>query len=394
MTVTDVVLGVGADETERTLAWYSTAPGTECVEYTSGGTDPGAAGGSVVTAHASGDAVPPGEHWFHATLPNLDPDTRYRYRIGDCRKAWSTPEEFSTGDGGPFSFLFLGDPQLGADGAASASGWAATLARATDRFPGTDFLMTAGDHVDSMVNADQTPEWDLFLRPPELREYALAPTIGNHDEAGGSGTQYGQHLARPNAGPAGETVAGSGDYWFSYDRTLFMVLNSNSRDVAKHRTFMEDALAANPGAPWTIVAFHHAPFSAASHSDDAGVSELRDSLAPILSDLGVDLVLGGHDHVYSRSFLMDGAEPIPESDGATVTAGDGEVLYIAANSASGSKFYELGGELPWVAVANQEQVPNYTRVTVDPDALAVTTYRTTDGSVVDGVTLRQDRPSG
>ena len=385
VTVTDVVLGVGSDETERTLAWYSDEPGTTCVEY-SDGTDFGA-GGSVVTAQAWGDAVPPGQFWFHATLTDLAPDTRYSYRFGDCGEAWSTAEEFSTQDGGPFSFLFLGDPQIEMSG----SGWATTLERATVRFPDTDFLVTAGDHVDSMVNEDQTAQWDLLLRPAQLREYALAPTAVNHDGANGTGTQYAQHLARPNVGPSGETVAGSGDYWFTYDRVLFMVLNSNSLDITGHRRFMEDTLAANPAAAWTIVSFHHSPFSAASRSDDVTGIELRERLSPILSDLGVDLVLGGHDHAYSRSFLMDGAQPIPESDGATVTAEDGEVLYIAANSASGSKFYELGGEVPWAAVANQEHVPNYSRVTVDLGSIRVTTYRTTDGSVVDDVTLRQDR---
>ncbi|MDY6049092.1 MAG: hypothetical protein SPI77_00725 [Corynebacterium sp.] len=48
--------------------------------------------------------------------------------------------------------------------------------------------------------------------------------------------------------------------------------------------------------------------------------EIRSNLTPILSDLGVDLVLNGHDHIYTRSDLMHGT--VPASPGVTGTRGD------------------------------------------------------------------------
>ena len=84
---------------------------------------------------------------------------------------------------------------------------------------------------------------------------------------------------------------------------------------------------------------------------------------------------------------MNGSTPVAGTSGSTVKATKGEVLYIATNSASGGKFYALTGPYPWTAVTNQENVPNYTNVVVDRGSITATTYRTTDGSVVDKVTL-------
>lgn len=384
--VTDVVLGVGADEAERRLAWLSADPAARCVEYA----DP-AGSARMVEAYDSGAAVVDGLTWFHAALPGLEAGTAYSYRVGNCAGAWAEPEDFAVPEEGPFSFLLLGDPQVFASsgGTDPAAGWATTLERATSAVPDAAFLATAGDHVNSTNLSGQVDEWDLLLRPPELRRYAVAPVIGNHDEADGTGLLYGQHLARPNEDPAGATVPGSGDYWFTHDSALFMSLNTNSPDIAAHEDFLRRVLAANPDTSWTIVLLHHAPYSAVVDADDDNVARVRADLTPILSELGIDLVLGGHDHSYTRSLLVDGTGVVAGSEGPALTAREGQVLYITANSASGGKYYEPDPTLPWVAVANQEEVPNWTHVRVGDRSITVTTRRTTDGSVVDRVVLRE-----
>jgi hypothetical protein len=386
--VTDVVLGVGADEAERRLAWLSADPAARCVEYA----DP-AGSTRVVEAYDSGAAVVDGMTWFHAALPGLEAGTAYSYRVGNCAAAWAEPEDFAVPEEGPFSFLLLGDPQVFAStgGTDPATGWATTLRRATSAVPDAAFLATAGDHVNSTNVSGQVGEWDLLLRPPELRQYAVAPVIGNHDEADGTGLQYGQHLARPNEDPAGATVAGSGDYWFTHGSALFMSLNTNSADTPAHADFLRRVLAANPDARWTIVLLHHAPFSAVVDANDDDVARVRAGLTPVLSELGIDLVLGGHDHSYTRSLLMDGTGVVAGSEGPALAAREGQVLYITANSASGGKYYEPDPTLPWVAVANQEEVPNWTHVRVGDRSITVTTHRTTDGSVLDRVVLREAR---
>ena len=105
----------------------------------------------------------------------------------------------------------------------------------------------------------------------------------------------------------------------------------------------------------------------------------------------------GHDHVYARSYIMGGSTgkvadvQRDEDDNALteITGADG-VQYITFNSASGSKYYNITQELfTYTAVQNQEKTPNYSHVSVDGDSFTVTTYRTSDGSVVDSITLNK-----
>jgi calcineurin-like phosphoesterase family protein/purple acid phosphatase-like protein len=339
-----------------------------------------------VTAFATGAATDPGYHYFHATLSDLQPSATYVYRLGDCNSAWSSDYDFATRDCGAFSFLFVGDPQMNGSAAAN-QGWPKTLDHAMANSPRVDFLVSGGDQVDSYTNALQSPQWDAFLAPKQMSSLALAPTVGNHDDASRTGTQYSEHLAVPNAGTLGATVPGSGDYWFTYNGALFMDLNTNNLDLAQHQSFLEATLAANPKATWRIVVFHQAPYSSADHPNDSDVTYLRQNLTPVLSQLGIDLVLNGHDHDYTRSYLMNGTTPEPGTGGSVLKPAKGDVLYIEANSASGGKYYPLTGPYPWAAVTNQEKVPNYTEVAVTGGHLTATTYRTSDGSVVDQVTL-------
>ena len=283
----------------------------------------------------------------------------------------------------PIDLLFYGDPQV----YDSPGQWATTLQLSTARVPEASVLVVAGDWVDGDSPEKQWPQWDMVLAPPQLAEVAVAPTLGNHDDAGGP--TYAEHFATPNSGAVGETVPGSGDYWFRRGSVLLVDLNTNDLDAAAHGAFLKAAVAANPDARWRVVAFHQAPFSGDGHYADANVVRLRNELAPLLSRAQVDLVLNGHDHSYTRSLLVDGVTPVPGSDGARLSPEPGQVLYVTANSASGTKFYPLTRSLPWVARAVQDLVPAYTAVHATDAALTVTTRRISDDSVVDEVTLER-----
>ena len=78
-------------------------------------------------------------------------------------------------------------------------------------------------------------------------------TIGNHDSGNAA---YNEHFNLPNESAGlGATAAGT-DYWFVYNNTLFMDINSNDLSTAEHKEFMEAAIAANPGVKWKTVIFH------------------------------------------------------------------------------------------------------------------------------------------
>lgn len=136
--------------------------------------------------------------------------------------------------------------------------------------------------------------------------FQVPTTIGNHDS---SSSAYNEHFNLPNeSGDQGITKAGS-DYWFVYENTLFIDINSNNRSAAEHKSFIEEAIAANPNVKWKTVVFHHSIYSTASHVNDGDIINRRNELPQIFDDLDIDVVLMGHDHVYTRTYMMNGSTP-------------------------------------------------------------------------------------
>src|SRR5690606_16441103 len=176
-------------------------------------------------------------------------------------------------------------------------------------------------------------------------------------------------------------------------------INTNARSEGEedHIAFMRGVIEEQgDAANWTVVTMHHSLYSAAFHSVEQDVIERREALAPAFSELGVDLVLAGHDHIYTRSYLMEGTTPagdLPaqEQSGVTLTAEEGQVLYVTGNSASGSKFYGEDASSPEAAIKDQSNQPQYTDVDVSPTAITLTTYQTMDRTVIDEVRSEERR---
>ncbi|GAA3695204.1 metallophosphoesterase family protein [Arthrobacter ginkgonis] len=378
--VESLVLNIGADQSRRNLAWSSATGEDQYVQLAKAADAAGGAfpAGVATTVAATSGGEDGGRHYHDATLAGLEEGTRYLYRVGSDAAGWSRTHAFTTGDfGAGHAFLLFGDPQIGAgELGTDSAGWASTVRRATDMFPGTAFLMSAGDQVNE---ASDEAQYAGFLAPGKLAELPLATTIGNHD-AGSEA--YDRHFNMPNSGTARDSRP-EGDYWFRYNGALYINLNSNIEDNAAHAAFVREVIAEQgtdeqgSGPAWTIVTFHHSVFSVAHHATQAGILARREALAPVFSEAGVDVVLMGHDHVYVRSFLMDGTTP---SRDRGELAGDlepeeGEVLYLTANSSSASKFYSIKDrKFAYAAVRNQSKRANFTNVEVTDDVLTLTTY--------------------
>jgi len=83
-------------------------------------------------------------------------------------------------------------------------------------------------------------------------------------------------------------------------------------------TWLKQDLAAaqsNPAIHWTILYWHHPPYTRGSYNSDteAELVNVRKNLVPILENYKVDLVMSGHSHVYERSRLMKGLYPTTTS---------------------------------------------------------------------------------
>lgn len=400
----DIVLSIGADESQRGLTWYTDQDSAQVAQVAkksamTGSTFPESA---ATTVNGAGAATTSGEYNRKATFTGLEPNTEYVYRVGAAGSGWSSVYSFRTQSfTGDYNFLFFGDPQIGASGnvANDQAGWTDTLNVAQAAYPDSELLFSAGDQVESASNEAQ---YAAFLAPDQLRQIPLVPVNGNHDVGSKA---YEQHYSVPNldstAGAATSASSSGGDYWFMYKGTLFIVINTNSSDVASHEAFMRSVVAAHGAdAKWKVLAFHHSIYSVAAHVNDSQIQNLRAALPTVISDLGIDLVLQGHDHSYTRTYLVkDGqlADAGEVAGQATVVADPGENLYVTANSASGSKYYSVTAPSAWYAsVINQERVRNYSNIEITDDSITVTTLRSQANgdaapvnSVVDAVTLRR-----
>ncbi|WP_424528855.1 fibronectin type III domain-containing protein [Sphaerisporangium viridialbum] len=411
-TLTGIILGVGANESQRTVTWYSSADTAQKVQLapTAGlvnGEFP--AGAATFAAIGKANIATSGGFNRHATITSLKEHTTYSYRVG-TEDNWSPTYSFKTQDfEGDYDFLFFGDPQIGSSGdvAKDQAGWQDTLDVALAANPDSELLVSGGDQVET---ANTESQWNAFLAPDKLRQYPWAATIGNHDVGGKA---YEQHLFTPNTdnsaplyangNPASNTSGGN--YWYIYKDVLYIDINSNSYATsqggggdAAHLAYVTDVINQHGGeAKWKVLVFHHSIYSGASHAKDSDNKVRRVDLPTTFSKLGVDLVLQGHDHVYTRSYLIKNsqkANPDEQPGAADVYAGPGGVLYVTANSASGSKYYDItapdnsgtsgagNGADPlnptsyWYnSVQNQEHVRSYVKVQVRNDKLVVENVR-------------------
>lgn len=401
-----IALSIGSDITQLNVNWYSLAENGGVLEYAKKADMTGSEfpeDKAVQVSAATKDAQAEAYYANKASMNDLEEDTEYVYRVGN-NGVWSDVYTTRTCKSGDFSFLFAGDPQLGSSGDLNSDkdGWRNTLDLVKNNalFQDVAFIQNAGDHVEA---GDSEIQYDAYLSNYEgsvVYSTPVANAVGNHDK---SGQTYNDHFNLPNVSTLGEYNGQSeGDYYYVHNNTLMLVLNSNNESTAEHEQFIKNAMLAtkdNKEIKWKIVVFHHSIYSSASHASDGDILNRRDTLAPMFKEAGIDVVLMGHDHVYTRSMLMDGLTPLTDesfvngdrSKPVNEYTDPNGIIYITANSASGSKYYEFTDNLQgdYIAVKNQEHIANISKLNVTDDQLNIVTYRTTDLSVVDEVTINK-----
>ena len=397
--LTNDILTIGKDGTERNFTWYANTKEKGKFEFAKLNAEKDFKDAKVLDATVIEKTNLPGYSSNQVTLDGLEPDTEYMYRFSNG-DAVSEVKTFKTGGTGDFSFFAAGDPQIGSHGYLNGKdGWDKTLKLLPELDSSASFLLSLGDQVDTGKDEEQ---YDAYINREGFNGLTLAPIIGNHDERGNA---HEEHFKVSNVQDEGKSNAGS-NYYYVYNNTLFICLNSNNKDYAEHKVTIEKAVAENPNVKWRVVTFHHPPYTVASHALDDYITDMRSTLVPILKENKIDLVLNGHDHVYTRTHVMDGTKPIIEWENGEEGKAPSEyvnpkgIIYVTTNSASGSKFYNIKNEdFEYSAVKNQEKIPNISNVKVTDNSIEVTTYRTSDKSVVDSFKIvkedkkeNQDKP--
>lgn len=384
-----IAFAPGRNETELNFAWYTPRnPAGSVIQYSekaqmTGEEFPADAQTSTGTVSDANTGFSSNK----ATITGIKPSTEYVYRLGDGTN-WGETYSFRTREMDAYSFLYLGDPQIGSSGnpTRDTEGFVNTLNKATGMFPGISFMLSAGDQVESPNNET---EYLGYFTPAQLRQFPVATTIGNHDNS----ATYKLHFNSPNESNQHGLTSAGGNSYFTYGDALFMVLNTNNTNGDTHRAFIEETVAAVPDTKWRFVMNHQSIYSPANHSTSSSIVNLRAALHPIMDEFDIDVVFAGHDHSYVRSYQMQGGQPLRNqavNEQGHVINPTG-TLYMTANSSSGSKYYNLRPDPePYAAVRAQLRTPTFANVELTPTSFTITTYRADTGDAVDTYTIVKD----
>ena len=273
------------------------------------------------------DDSPKTEHII--TIDNLKPDTKYFYGVasGNTLLQASIDNFFVTsppvGTEKKVTIWALGDMGMGTE---SQTKVYQQYLKYTGR-KHTNLWLLMGDNAYA-----QGIDWEFQQRFFEyyqtdilMKQTVLMPTPGNHDYSPTPNNYriedpliaYFNIFSFPTKGESGGVPSGSKAFYsYDYANIHFISLDSYGRVGEDRSMFAKDGeqmkwlekdLKANK-QKWTIVYWHHPPYTMASRNSDIEVDlkAIREGVVPILDKYKVDLVLNGHSHVYERSQMMKG----------------------------------------------------------------------------------------
>ena len=188
----------------------------------------------------------------------------------------------------------------------------------------TDSWILLGDNAYSNgTDAEYQNNFFNVYQGSLTKNHVLWPAPGNHDYANSSARQadhnipYYSIFTLPSSGQAGGVSSGTEAYYsYNYGNVHFVSLDSYGWEAGNTRLYdtlgpqavwLKQDLAANT-QPWTVVYFHHPPYTKGSHNSDTEneLINMRQRMVPIFERFKIDMVLSGHSHAYERSYLING----------------------------------------------------------------------------------------
>lgn len=258
-------------------------------------------------------------------LSALQPNTTYYYTIHSNGATLSTDTFYFTtpppyGSKQKLRFLAMGD---------CGSGYA-EQAKVRDMLRyklDTQYLngiLLLGDNA--YESGTDTEYITNFFGPYQNRFFfpysCIYPAPGNHDYANNGGWDhnitYYTTFKTPQFAEAGGLASQHKEYYsYNYGNVHFVSLDSYGTEpgtnyhlydtLSDQYTWLKQDLASNT-QDWTILYFHHPPYTMGTHNSDTETDlvTLRQNMIGLFDRFGVDLVLNGHSHNYERSYLLNG----------------------------------------------------------------------------------------
>lgn len=277
---------------------------------------------------------------------------------------------------GDFSVMLCSDPQLGRSGDDTDEailddtyGWHRTLEAAKRNCSDIRFMLCAGDEVNSALSKK---EYNALLYPEALKSLPVAAAVGNHDYYS---TLYKLHYNNPNTVEDDFTSMGGNGYYFTYGNALFIVINSNNYVIEDHRAVISEAINSAPNAKWRIVMMHTSLYFSGMKEKHQNNIEL---FAPMFDEYDIDLVVSGHEHLYSRTAPMTNDSP-----------SEGGVTYLAVATASGCSFDRYDRCDSRVVKCENMYEPSYSILDIGENEISVKSYYTDKDEIFDEFTIEK-----
>lgn len=244
--------------------------------------------------------------------------------------------------------------------------------------------------------------WDSFMRfmVPLQATTVTMPAWGNHEWEDDLAYHYAdeeyvlpgnEHEYAFQAGPVtfisvnSNQICGD-DNTGSSGNPVFPCSNGSPNE--EQLAFLEAALinATADETPWTVVYFHHPPYSWGRHGDHYVIQHFW---VPLFEKYEIDLVVTGHDHLYSRSHpIRDGNATVVGT--SNYTQGDGPVYVVTGGG--GRSLYDMPeDEEPPAWYAAGEEVHHMTVYDVTPEEIHLRALRY-DGSLLDEFVISAASP--
>ncbi len=379
------------------IKWRGNLEGSAEADSVCFGTDPAA-----LPAQSKTDAKVTATGHSEALLSGLEPGTTYYYSVGGAGVA-NAAHSFHTAPApgtlpadGNTRIWIVGDSGVGGKDAPEAGyvrdGFLTFVKNHGNE--SADLFLMLGDNAYNQGTDLEHQKAIFDVYPQILATTPLWPTIGNHemgklgvskstspsdyavvgdgstggpDPAPDSPMPYLNIFTLPTNGENGGLPSGTEQYYsFDYANVHIVSLDSQVaiRDTdsrAAMLQWLKDDLMAN-NQNWTIVIFHHPPYTKGSHDSDSEVGgidqpifAIREEFTPVFEQYGVDLAYSGHSHIYERSYYIKGHTGLSDTFNPAVNAelnelgvaasGQGDEAYtqISRNGTDDKVVYTVAG---------------------------------------------------
>jgi len=239
-----------------------------------------------------------GDYQHKYTITNLTPGTKYFYRVtaGAIQKTGSFVTAPAT-NATNAKFMVYGDTRNGAANQDAVN--ARMIAEYTVDPAYQSITLFSGDWVDrGRTEINWTTEWFNLAQPNMMTFRANVPingAVGNHEIAIGAtddGDLFKKYFPFPMV---------SNNYWsFDYGPTHIAVVDQYTDGLAgtisaAQLTWLESDLAASV-KEWKFIVLHAPGWTGSTRIN----AQVQTAIQPLCETYGVAMVLGGHEHFYTR----------------------------------------------------------------------------------------------